>query len=729
MLAKEYKERLRSRPVRPDFTENEQRKKMIFELKLKMASSKQSPDWSMTDLEKALKYLKKNKSRDHEGFLNEIFKLEVIGDDLKHSLLIMFNKMKKEQMISEFLNYSNITTVPKRGSRLLLTNERGIFRCSVTRSILMRLIYNTKYSEIDRNMSDCQMGGRKGKSCRNNIFIINGIIHDVMKSKKKKPVLLQQYDYSQMFDSMNLQKAISDVYDSGLKDDNLVLIHKANQEINFAVNTPSGLSERQKITNCVLQGDTWGSILASVQVDTIGQDCEESGLGYMYKDKVQVSMLGMVDDIIGVTEAGYKAQQLNAIINMKTAEKGLQFGVSKCKTMLIGKDLENIMNSELTVDKWKIDRKDDLKTGTEEFLESYEGQVPIEKTDQQKYLGFVLSAKGNNLININQMKNKSHGIIRSIFKKLESLNLKQYYFECAIVMMNAMLRSSILYGCESYYDLKESEIRHLERIEEGFLRKLFKTGTGCPITQLYLESGQIPGRFAIIKIRLLFLKNILNENPESMLSRFFKAQQESSSKGDWVHMCNQNIQEINLQLSMTEIEEMSEAKFKNILKKKIKIAALAYLVKKQGSKGGEIEYQELQMADYLLPYDKGLSIAEKQEIFQIRNRMTNIPANFSSDKEKFKCVCGQPENMVHVYTCEKLNSEKVNRTYENIYLNDVKDIEEIYRRFKNNMNKREIILEQKLEETKNSEKQNEPPNVIFPRDPLFPVPCIDNGNG
>ena len=152
-------------------------------------------------------------------------------------------------------------------------------------------------------------------------------------------------------------------------------------------------------------------------------------------------------------------------------------------------------------------------------------------------------------------------------------------------------------------------------------------------------------------------------------------------------------------------------------------------MKKQGSKGGEIEYQELQMADYLLPYDKGLSISEKQEIFQIRNRMTNIPANFSSDKEKFKCVCGQPENMVHVYTCEKFNSEKVNRTYENIYLNDVKVIEEIYRRFKNNMNKREIILEQKLEETKNSEKQNEPPNVIFPRDPLFPVPCIDNGNG
>ena len=60
-------------------------------------------------------------------------------------------------------------------------------------------------------MSDSQMGGRKGKGCRNNIFIVNGIINDVLKSRKKKPVMLQIYDYAQMFDSINLEQAISDV--------------------------------------------------------------------------------------------------------------------------------------------------------------------------------------------------------------------------------------------------------------------------------------------------------------------------------------------------------------------------------------------------------------------------------------------------------------------------------------------------------------------------------------
>ena len=109
------------------------------------------------------------------------------------------------------------------------------------------------------------------------------------------------------------------------------------------------------------------------------------------------------------------------------------------------------------------------------------------------------------MVNIKEMKNKSIWLIRKIFTKLNDLNLKKYFFECGIVFLNVMLRSSILYACKTYYNLKESEVRQLERIEESYLRQMFKTSKGCPITQLYLESGHIPSRFEIKKIRLLFL--------------------------------------------------------------------------------------------------------------------------------------------------------------------------------------------------------------------------------
>ena len=53
--------------------------------------------------------------------------------------------------------------------------------------------------------------------------------------------------------------------------------------------------------------------------------------------------------MVGVTEAGFRAQQMNALINVKTAEKGLQFGSTKCKIMLIGENVKNVLNSNLTV--------------------------------------------------------------------------------------------------------------------------------------------------------------------------------------------------------------------------------------------------------------------------------------------------------------------------------------------------------------------------------------------
>jgi hypothetical protein len=77
--------------------------------------------------------------------------------------------------------------------------------------------------------------------------------------------------------------------------------------------------------------------------------------------------------------------------------------------------------------------------------------------------------------------------------------------------MNVMLRGSILYASETYYNFTENQLRNIERIEEGYLRQVLKTPKGCPIAQLYLETGQWPARFEVQNSRLLFLKTIMGE--------------------------------------------------------------------------------------------------------------------------------------------------------------------------------------------------------------------------
>ena len=83
LLAKEYKERLRTRPVRPDMKSLKSGKLRIFKMKMLIAESNKTPPWKMSQLEAALSHLKNNKSRDFEGYINEIFKPNNAGDDLK----------------------------------------------------------------------------------------------------------------------------------------------------------------------------------------------------------------------------------------------------------------------------------------------------------------------------------------------------------------------------------------------------------------------------------------------------------------------------------------------------------------------------------------------------------------------------------------------------------------------------------------------------------------------
>ena len=99
------------------------------------------------------------------------------------------------------------------------------------------------------------------------------------------------------------------------------------------------------------------------------------------------------------------------------------------------------------------------------------------------------------------------------------------------------------------------------------------------------------------------------------------------------------------------------------------------------------------MAEYLNPFNNCLSIDEKCQLFAVRNRMINIPNNFSS-KCDFKCVCGQREDIKHVYICEKLNGQKQPIIqYEKIFNGNLKEQIEVYRKFEQNLAKREQLKE------------------------------------
>lgn len=90
------------------------------------------------------------------------------------------NRIKSEQIFPKSLELCNITSLFKgKGKRSNLDNYRGIFRVTILRSILDRLIYNDIYPIIDKNLTDCNVGSRKGRNIRDNLFVLNAIVNSV----------------------------------------------------------------------------------------------------------------------------------------------------------------------------------------------------------------------------------------------------------------------------------------------------------------------------------------------------------------------------------------------------------------------------------------------------------------------------------------------------------------------------------------------------------------------
>ena len=142
---------------------------------MKIAKANKTPPWTKKQVLNVLNALKKGKSKDPWDLPNEIYHPEVAGDDLIEAITLLMNKIKKQGKIPELILYANISSFYKgKGSKHDMENERGVFRIVILRYILEKLIYNDEYQTIDNNLTDCNVGSRKNRNIRDNLFILNG---------------------------------------------------------------------------------------------------------------------------------------------------------------------------------------------------------------------------------------------------------------------------------------------------------------------------------------------------------------------------------------------------------------------------------------------------------------------------------------------------------------------------------------------------------------------------
>ena len=118
-----------------------------------------------------------------------------------------------------------------------------------------------------------------------------------------------------------------------------------------------------------------------------------------------------------MTEPGVKAQKMNAFFNEKTAEKALEFGEGKCKSILVGTNIKKYHQLQIDGKQWTVEYEESEQTGKYKLSEKNLGATDIMKTKEQKYPGFVLSSTGDNMAD-REIKKKSIGTVKSTLKNL-----------------------------------------------------------------------------------------------------------------------------------------------------------------------------------------------------------------------------------------------------------------------------------------------------------------------
>ena len=474
-------------------------------------------------------------------------------------------------------------------------------------------------------------------------------------------------------------KTYHDLYLNGVQNNSLNLIYKINKKASISIKTPVGISEESEIRNKIMQGEVFSSTLCTSTLDLVSQECPLKP--YKYRNSVEITKAGFLDDILDITYCGSQTQHMNTYTNDEISKRKLQFSVDKCKRMHIGKKKNKC--KEIFIDNWKIECKQDNYLSYQ--TDVYQGKLPVQDTSKHIYLGEVVCDSLTNKANITSKISKCQGIKNDILFILNNIYYGDSFFEIVKLLRNSMFLSVLLGNCEIWPNVIKSDLKRLETCDKKFLAQIMGVSSKGSYSLMLLEGGLLPIRHVIIAKRLNYLYTLLKNEPSSLARQIFDQQCKSVQKQDWTSQIMEDLKEFEISLSFQEIEKLSKYKYKKIIKQASFKVAFKYLTseKQKLSKGNNLYYSSLKTQNYL-KQNTGLTTQDMKQIFSIRTRnlflKTNFPGMFLNDK----CVniaCEERDTEFHLFysNCFK-NENAIIQT--NLEFNDI---------FSNNVSKQKII--------------------------------------
>ena len=209
-----------------------------------------------------------------------------------------------------------------------------------------------------------------------------------------------------------------------------------NMEAQVGIKTATGITRRVELSDVVMQGTVWGSLLCTATMDKLGKAAYKEP-EHLYKyHGVPIPPLGMVDDILSVTSVE-STSKINKLINTFIEHKKLKLSQSKCFRIHIGKNHEKCPDLNVHEDEMKMSNK-------------------------EKYLGDIIDKSGSIQETIKSRKVKGQGIVMEILSIINEVPLGKHRTEVALKLREAMLINGMLFNSETWHGVTATQVATLE---------------------------------------------------------------------------------------------------------------------------------------------------------------------------------------------------------------------------------------------------------------------------
>ena len=184
-----------------------------------------------------------------------------------------------------------------------------------------------------------------------------------------------------------------------------------------------------------------------------------------------------------------------------------------------------------------------------------------------------------------------------------------------------------------------------------------------------------------------------------MIYQVLKATLENPIKNDFIKTCNQYLCALDINMSFEEIEEMTERRFKNLVKDKTEKAAFRYLEKEKlkQTKITTMQHKKLEIQDYFIDGNCNIKLAKL--IFKARSQTLDVKMQKKWKYADLTCIgCRKiEESGDEIMICESLNNENreadIIVKYDWFYSHDINDIVKAGKILQNGLKRRQDILE------------------------------------